>query len=56
MIQKDGRRGFRISFYSIPEREIKEAFKSFKFLSVMDPYINFSVTRKGTVYGIKEGG
>jgi hypothetical protein len=54
-IQKDGRRGFRISFLFIPKREIDRAYKSGNF-SVMDPYVNFSVTRKGTVYGISEGG
>jgi hypothetical protein len=56
MIQKDGRRGFRISFLSIPKREIDRAFKTGNVLSVMDPYVNFSVSRKGTVYGITEGG
>jgi hypothetical protein len=56
MIQKDGRRGFRISFLTIPQREINTAFKKGNVLSVMDPYLNISVTRKGTIYGITEGG
>jgi len=53
MIQKDDNRGFRVSFYEIPERETKGDIAT--MISHMDPFINFSITRRATVYAITYG-